>query len=77
MKSDVYAGLEFYQVGEIVNSVKYDVPECILPKEQYEEQLHKKGLGRFFTKVPKSSSTESNHSSNEPVKEESKSMDKI
>ena len=35
--------------------MKNDSEECILPKEDYEELLHKKGLGRFFTtvKLPK------------------------
>lgn len=29
-------GLTFYQVGEIVNSIKNDTPDCILTKAEYE-----------------------------------------
>ena len=51
MKSSVYDGLTFYEVGDLVNSIKHDKPEVLLPKKEYDEMLHKKGLGRFFTKV--------------------------
>jgi len=47
----MYKGIEFHEVGSLVNSIKHDGPECLLPKKEYEELLHKKGLGRFFTKV--------------------------
>ena len=47
----MYKGLDFYEVGDIVNSIKHDKPECILPKKEYDDLLHKKGLGRFFKKV--------------------------
>lgn len=40
MKSKVYEGLSFYEVGDLVNSVKHDKPEIILPKAEYEEILH-------------------------------------
>ena len=53
IKSKVYEGLTFYQVGELVNSIKNDSEDCILPKEDYEEKLHKKGLGKYFTKLDK------------------------
>lgn len=32
ISSKAYEGLSFYEVGEIVNSIKYDTDECILPK---------------------------------------------
>ena len=51
MKSSVYEGLSFYEVGDLVNSVKHDKPEVILPRNEYEELTYKKGLGRFFNKV--------------------------
>ena len=51
MKSKVYDGLSFYEVGELVNSIKHDKPEILLPKAEYDEMTYKKGLGRFFTKV--------------------------
>ena len=51
MKSKVYEGLVFQEVGTLVNSVKFDSPEIIMPKADYEEHLHQKGLGRFFTKI--------------------------
>jgi putative SOS response-associated peptidase YedK len=51
MTSKVYEGLSFYEVGELVNSVKYDNPEVILPRAEFEEKSYQKGLGRFFTKV--------------------------
>jgi hypothetical protein len=35
----------------MVNSVKNDVPEIILPKKEYDEVSLKKGIGRFFSKV--------------------------
>ena len=54
MKSKAYEGLSFYEVGNIVNSIKYDTEDCILAKEKYEEKLHQQGLGRFFTKVDQS-----------------------
>ena len=53
LTSTVYEGLDFYEVGEIVNSVKNDKPECLMKKEDYDEMVHQRGLGRFFTKVPK------------------------
>ena len=40
MKSKAYEGLSFYEVGNIVNSIKYDTEDCILAKEKYEEKLH-------------------------------------
>ena len=40
MKSKAYGNLKFYEVGEIVNSIKYDNEDCILPKKEYEEKLH-------------------------------------
>lgn len=40
MKSKVYEGLSFYEVGSIVNSIKYDNEDCIMPKEKFEEKLH-------------------------------------
>lgn len=52
MKSKVYEGLTFYEVGELVNSVKHDNPEIILPRAEYEGLLHKRGLGKYFTSVP-------------------------
>jgi hypothetical protein len=70
MKSKVYEGLTFYEVGSIVNSIKYDSPDCILPKNDYEEMLHKKGLGKFFTKVDKNLESEES-------KEEGKVLEKI
>lgn len=51
MASSVYDGLSFYEVGELVNSIKHDKPEILLPRAEYEDMLHKKGLGRFFTKI--------------------------
>lgn len=40
MKSQAYEGLSFYEVGDIVNSIKFDTEDCILPKKEYEEKLH-------------------------------------
>jgi hypothetical protein len=51
MKSKVYEGLSFYEVGELVNSIKHDSPDVILPKAEYEQLKHEKGLGRFFAKL--------------------------
>jgi hypothetical protein len=51
MNTDVYKGLTFYEVSEMVNSVKNDVPEIILPKKDYDEITLKKGIGRFFSKA--------------------------
>ena len=51
MNTDVYKGLTFYEVSEMVNSVKNDVPEIILPKKDYDEVSLKKGIGRFFSKA--------------------------
>lgn len=51
MKSKVYESLTFYEVGELVNSIKHDKPEIILPRVEYEEHLHQKGLGKYFTKI--------------------------
>lgn len=53
MKSKVYEGISFFEVGDIVNSIKYDVEDCILPRKEYEEKLHKKGLGKYFSTVDK------------------------
>ena len=36
MAAKVYEGLSFYEVGELVNSVKYDTPDVILPRAEYE-----------------------------------------
>lgn len=47
----MYKGLRFYEVGDLVNSIKYDQPECILTKSEFEDYKHKKGLGKYFTKV--------------------------
>ena len=47
----IYKGLKFYEVGDLVNSIKHDKPECILSKKEYEDLLHKRGLGQYFTKV--------------------------
>ena len=33
--SKVYNGLSFYEVGDLVNSVKHDTPEVILPRAEY------------------------------------------
>lgn len=55
MKSKAYEGLKFYEVGSIVNSIKFDNEECIMPKDKYEELLHSKGLGKYFNKIPVSS----------------------
>lgn len=41
MNSKVYDGLTFYEVGELVNSVKHDKPEIIMPKAEYEDLKHK------------------------------------
>ena len=51
MKSKVYDGLSFYELGDLVNSIKHDKPEVIMPKAEYDEMMHKKGLGRFFSKL--------------------------
>jgi hypothetical protein len=51
MKSKVYEGLTFYEVGELVNSIKHDNPELIMPRSEYEELLHKRGLGKYFSKI--------------------------
>jgi hypothetical protein len=40
MKSKVYEGLDFYEVGNLVNSVKFDKPELIMPKEEYEKMTY-------------------------------------
>lgn len=40
MKSKVYEGLNFYEVGELVNSIKHDKPEVIMPKEEYEKMTY-------------------------------------
>jgi len=53
MKSKAYEGLKFFEVGDIVNSVKYDNEDCILPKKEYKEKLLNKGLGKYFTKTDK------------------------
>jgi len=53
MKSKVYDGLKFFEVGDIVNSIKYDNEDCILPLKEYKEKLHSKGLGKYFTKTDK------------------------
>lgn len=52
-QSKAFKHLTFYEVGDLVNSVKNDKEECLLRKKEYEEKLHKQGLGRYFTKVPK------------------------
>ncbi len=51
MNTNVYEGLSFYEVSEMVNSVKNDSPEIILPKKEYDEVSLKKGIGRFFQKA--------------------------
>lgn len=66
MKSKVYEGLTFEEVGTLVNSVIHDGPEIIMPKAQYEELLHQRGLGRFFVKA-----------SQQPQEEESKSLPEV
>lgn len=33
----MYKGLKFYEVGDLVNTIKNDRDECIMPKEKYEE----------------------------------------
>jgi putative SOS response-associated peptidase YedK len=53
IKSDVYEGLDFYEVGELVNTIKNDKPECLMEKNDYEALVHKRGLGRFFKTIPK------------------------
>lgn len=79
MKSKVYEGLSFYEVGDIVNSIKYDNEDCILPKKEYEEKLHKKGLGKFFGKVEKPEDNKSHTENKEPkdtnIKEDFKQED--
>lgn len=51
MSSKANEGLSFYEVGSIVNSVKYDNEDCILPVKEYEAKLHKNGLGKYFAPV--------------------------
>ncbi len=58
IKSKAYEGLSFYEVGQIVNSIKYDNEDCILPKQEYEEKIHQKGLGKYFTKIDKTDALE-------------------
>jgi putative SOS response-associated peptidase YedK len=36
MNSTVYEGLSFYEVSELVNSVKHDSPDVVLPKREYD-----------------------------------------
>jgi putative SOS response-associated peptidase YedK len=36
MNSTVYEGLSFYEVSELVNSVKHDSPDVVLPKKEYD-----------------------------------------
>lgn len=52
MQSTVYDGLTFYEVGDLVNSIKHDKPEILLPKAEYDAMLYKQGLGKYFTKIP-------------------------
>lgn len=40
MASKVYEGLSFYEVGDLVNSVKYDTPDIILPKKEFDEKSY-------------------------------------
>jgi putative SOS response-associated peptidase YedK len=51
MNSQVYKDLSFYEVSELVNSVKHDNPEVIIPKKEYDELTYKRGIGRFFGKM--------------------------
>ena len=40
MKTKVYEGLVFKELGTLVNSIKHDNEEVILPKAEYEQLLH-------------------------------------
>ena len=42
--------LDFTEVSDLVNSVRNQTPDCILPKKQYDEVKLQKGIGRFFSK---------------------------
>ena len=46
-----YKELKFFEVGDLVNSIKHDKPECILQKQEYEQLLHQRGLGKFFSRI--------------------------
>jgi putative SOS response-associated peptidase YedK len=36
-KAKAYEGLTFYEVGDLVNKVKNDTPDCLLKRKEYEE----------------------------------------
>lgn len=43
--------LEYIEVSHLVNSIRNQTSDCILPKEAYDAKQHQLGLGRFFKKV--------------------------
>ena len=51
IKSDIVSkgiGIDMYEVGTLVNKVKNQSADVILPKAELEAKSFKKGIGRFF-----------------------------
>lgn len=49
--------LHIYEVAsEVVNSVRNESPDCVLPKDELEKKKRATGIGKFFTKVADKSS---------------------
>jgi putative SOS response-associated peptidase YedK len=45
--------LTFIEVSQIVNSIRNQSADCIIPKKDFEDKQFSQGLGRFFTKKRK------------------------
>ena len=43
--------LHTVEVAQLVNSIKNQQADCVLPKKDYDQKQFSKGLGRFFTKT--------------------------
>jgi len=50
VESKCYEQVDFYEVGQLVNSIKNDSEDCVMAAKDYSAKLHEKGLGKFFGK---------------------------